>query len=230
MHYSRIPKPDPNAIFDFGSSLTQPKPENQNPTPPETKKSLTRATSNEKFAMFAVSLSWQNFWSKLVDIASSLFFILLLLTCATNISSVLQSWNWTRNEFICKDPKQCDNDTKNDFIKTDCQFLFPLLYLIMVVGICLDNGTSWSGRIFRLKPLQFLGKISFPLYLVQSNIIQLVSRYVYYSWGDIKRSKSLLINIGAVPVDILIAILVATILTYCIEEPMRKILSKKFLK
>ena len=178
----------------------------------------------KQFPLFAVTLFSQKFWSKLVDIVSSVYLILLMLISVTNISSVLQSWDWKKNQ--CKGRWQ---DAVTAFFYDDFEILIPLLHLVMVVGFCLDNGTSWNGRLFRLKPLQFLGKISFSLYMVHPIVIQLVHRYLYYSWRNIIQSKSLLKNLGDVPIEIAISILLATVLTYFIEEPMRKILSERFL-
>ena len=51
------------------------------------------------------------------------------------------------------------------------------LQLMIIVGLCLDHGISWTSQFFKTRVLQFLGRISMALYLVHMivrNVIILV--------------------------------------------------------
>ena len=55
------------------------------------------------------------------------------------------------------------------------QFLFVHLQLTIIIGLCMDDGISFTSRFLRTKSLQFLGRISFSLYLTHWPVMGFVS-------------------------------------------------------
>ena len=122
-----------------------------------------------------------------------------------------------------------------------CQLVVPQIELMIIVGLSLDNGTSWTGRFLRMRPMQFLGRISMALYLVHPNVIEWEGR-LYLKWlfkftasyfVKSKENVPIVNYIGiatAKLITLLISFVAATLLTFFIEEPAKKWLSKKCFK
>ena len=51
------------------------------------------------------------------------------------------------------------------------QFTACYTQLMIIVGLCLDNGKSFSSQFFNTKLMQFLGRISMSLYLFHEPFI-----------------------------------------------------------
>ena len=175
--------------------------------------------SNEK--------SWANRVDFYVLLCSTLVFTLITL----NVSSILQNWDWSNNQCIGtigRYPFVCTEKAKFWFGILYGQMLVPQIQLMIIIGLCLDNKKSWTGWILRARAFQFLGRISMALYLVHGNVIWFVN--IKYPWRDVKRSNSFLKNIGNVPIHVIIALFAATVLTLFVEEPVKRYLTRKFLK
>ena len=70
-----------------------------------------------------------------------------------------------------------NNALKGPLISHLLQVFACHLQLMIIVGMCLDSGKSWTTRFFKTRFMQFLGRISMALYLVHMivrNVIILV--------------------------------------------------------
>ena len=65
-------------------------------------------------------------------------------------------------KYLFQGPLKTRNIVENVF-----QFILVQLQLTIVMGLCLDNGESLSSKILRTKVMQFFGRISLSLYLLQ---------------------------------------------------------------
>ena len=59
----------------------------------------------------------------------------------------------------------------NGSFSTIGQMLMCYTQLMIIVGLCLDNGKSLFSRFYKTKVLQFLGRISMSLYLLHEPLI-----------------------------------------------------------
>ena len=172
----------------------------------------------------------EKLWARRVD-WNSLTYLALILTLSTlNITSILQNWDWSKNQCFGSHPFRCTKEARFVWFYYYGPMLVPQIQLMIIVGLCLDNGKSWTGQILKQKLFQFLGRISMSLYLVHANVIFCTNTMLYYSWTDVKKSNSFLKNVGNIPMHVIISLIAATILTVFIEEPVNRYLTKKFLK
>lgn len=95
-------------------------------------------------------------------------------------------------------------------------FLFPIIVWMGACGSCSDNVT---GRINK-----FLGDISYPLYIVHYPIM-----YVFYKWLIEKHFYTLGETWGISLTVIIVSILLAYACLKLYDEPVRRLLAKKFL-
>ena len=178
----------------------------------------------------ATKESYEKFWARRVDRNTLLFLILIVTLTTMNMTSILQNWNWSKNQCIGDHPTRCKKEARNGWFRFYGPMLVPQIQLMIIVSLCLDNGKSWTGRILNMRLFQFLGRISMSLYLIYGNVLFCVNTMLYYSWTDVKKSNSFLKNIGNVPIAVILSLIAATILTVIIDEPVNRYLTKKLLK
>ena len=65
----------------------------------------------------------------------------------------------------------------NGSFSTIGQIIMCYTQLMIIVGLCLDNGKSLSSKFYKTKVMQFLGRISMSLYLLHEPLIYYI-RYV----------------------------------------------------
>ena len=106
------------------------------------------------------------------------------------------------------------------------QVLACYLQLIIIVGLCLDSGRSWTSRIFKTKIMQFIGRISMSLYLIHGILIK-VMKWAIWKWtGNFQD----LLQFWALKYYYILSFCVATVITLFIEEPTRKFLNQMITK
>ena len=104
------------------------------------------------------------------------------------------------------------------------------LQAMIIVGMCLDSGKSYTTRFFKTRLMQFLGRISMALYLSHPILINVIKLFVYgpitlQNGEDNPKQK---MPSWAIPIHLVMSLSVSTLLTYIIEEPARKFFSKIF--
>ena len=96
--------------------------------------------------------------------------------------------------------------------------------LMIIVGLCLDNGKSIPSKIFKTKGMQFLGRISMSLYLTHEILIHYIRLIFYGIWNweenDFRYPQSS--PSWTIPVHIIISLIFGTLMTFYFEEPIRK--------
>ena len=99
------------------------------------------------------------------------------------------------------------------------------LQLMIIVGLCLDSGKSWTGQFFKTKIMQFFGRISMSLYLIHEPLINWLKLIIHgpIEWEDGK-NPGLKMPVWAIPIHLVISIIFGALLTLFIEEPARNIL------
>ena len=122
------------------------------------------------------------------------------------------------------------------FLQTDLggylQFALVYVQLMVIVGLCMDNGKSMITKFFNTKLMQFLGRISMALYLIHEPVIFYIRLCFYGVWnwesefgppplGPQPPPPS---PAWTIPIHMGISILLASFLTIFIEEPGRKML------
>ena len=100
---------------------------------------------------------------------------------------------------------------------------------MIIVGLCLDSGKSWTGRFFKTRIMQYLGRISMSLYLIHGLMINWLKLIIYgvVDWND-GENPELKMPVWAIPIHLVISLIFGVLMTLCIEDPSRKFL-KKFL-
>ena len=89
---------------------------------------------------------------------------------------------------------------------------------LIIVGLCLDSGRSWTSRIFKTKIMKFIGRISMSLYLIHGILIK-VMKWAIWKWtGNFQD----LLQFWALQYCYILSFFVATITRFFIEEPTRK--------
>ena len=107
------------------------------------------------------------------------------------------------------------------------------LQLTIIMGLCMDGGESVVSRFLRTKMLQFLGRISLSIYLIQwpmmGFIVLLINGPQSYStteelWAAFSNGD-IIVPPGSPALLIVICPIVAFIVTKYFEEPIYKLLS-----
>ena len=98
------------------------------------------------------------------------------------------------------------------------------LQLMIIVGLCLDGGKSHTSRFLKTRVMQFLGRISMALYLIHEPILFWINFCTYgkVDWPDDKKPSHVKLPLWAIPIHVLISLIFATILTFYLEEPLRR--------
>ena len=106
------------------------------------------------------------------------------------------------------------------------------LQLTIVIGLCMDDGNSFTSKLLRTKAIQFLGRISLSLYLTHWStmgfIITAINGPQTYQndaeiWTAYKTGK--LVQPAGLPlVAIIVSPIIAYIVTKYFEEPVSKAL------
>jgi len=96
------------------------------------------------------------------------------------------------------------------------QFLCVYPLLIILFGLTADGKKSITGKVFRFKFGQFLGKISMSLYMVH---VEVWNYFKHYQGLDIRDTDTFAYVVGS-------TFFCAIFLTYVIEEPIRKFLRR----
>ena len=105
------------------------------------------------------------------------------------------------------------------------------LQLMIIVGLCLDSGKSWTTRFFKTRIMQFLGRISMALYLIHFLLIDLLKLMIYgpYEWVDGK-APNVRLPAWGIPIHLGISLISGIVLTLFIEDPARKFLKSYLAK
>lgn len=104
-----------------------------------------------------------------------------------------------------------------------CQIVLVNLQLMIIVGLCCDQGQSKFSQFFKTKVMQFFGKVSMSLYLVHEPIIFWIAFLIN---GPIEWTKSRPAStdfpLRYSPVHAIVSIILAVLLTKFVEEPIKK--------
>ena len=95
---------------------------------------------------------------------------------------------------------------------------------MIIVGLCLDDGKSFTSRFFNTKVMQFLGRISMSLYLFHFPLILYISGIFFYANGQENLTPKEFMNINPVwtiPIHFLLSLIFGTLLTFYVEDPAR---------
>ena len=97
--------------------------------------------------------------------------------------------------------------------------------LMIIVGLCLDGGKSFTARFLNTRVMQFLGRISMALYLVHMPIMDWVNICIYGVFFEPKPEYARS-PLWSTPIQIIISLILASGLTTLLEEPGKKTLRK----
>ena len=55
---------------------------------------------------------------------------------------------------------------------------------MIILGLCLDSGKSWTTRFFKTRIMQFLGRISMALYLCHKIVMDVIKLVIHgpFKW------------------------------------------------
>ena len=114
----------------------------------------------------------------------------------------------------------------NDLLLIPC-------FMLLVISIAANQGVIY--KIFQFKPLQYLGDISYSIYLVHVLLmfyfaVPIIERFGYVYKGPGSLKMPFITGFGFCIVYIVAVILLSTISFYTIEKPCRDWLNKKFKK
>ncbi len=95
--------------------------------------------------------------------------------------------------------------------------LMGVLFIPLIYLISCNNG--WMTRIFSLKPMEYLGEISYAIYIVHIPVLYLVRKVLWETMGFLKTDTIFLIYL-------IILIIISAVFYQFIEKPMRNYLKK----
>ena len=100
---------------------------------------------------------------------------------------------------------------------------------MIIVGLCLDSGKSWTSQFFNTQIMQFLGRISMALYLIHLLLLDLLKLFIYgpVEWVDGK-NPGLRLPAWGIPIHLVLSLTFGILLTLFLEDPARTFL-KNFL-
>ncbi len=183
-------------------------------------------------------------WSQKVDV--SMFFYLLMLTIFAILSVY---WTFLGRQELWWEKihnQTLDNSTKEEDKEEitipkawivfrwgqpgqALQFTACYLQLIIIMGLCLDGGKSWTARLFCTKVMQFLGRISMALYLVHLPLAFWLNVIIFGPepvWENGQKPEGQKMPLWAIPIHVIISLIFGVLLTILVEEPARKFLNK----
>jgi peptidoglycan/LPS O-acetylase OafA/YrhL len=103
-----------------------------------------------------------------------------------------------------------------------------------LIGIAVFNFNNWFGKFLEYKFIQYLGKISYGLYLYHLIISSILESNFKYFWENIRRSLPAVLGynsyIVSAPFYFLITVLVASLSYFMIEKPFLVLKSKLEIK
>ena len=112
------------------------------------------------------------------------------------------------------------------------QFLFVHSQQTIISGLCIDDGISLTSRVLRSQALQFLGRISYSLYLTHWSVMGFVSlaingQEVCLNENGSKEfpdgwNKCAILPLWAPFLTIFVAVSFAFFVTKYLEEPLKK--------
>lgn len=105
--------------------------------------------------------------------------------------------------------------------------------LFMIVVLCFSTNEGAIAKICSLKPLQYLGDISYSIYMVHALIIFYAGDYLLETLGITFKANeahqvSFVSGLLACTLFAMIVVVVSSITYYLIEKPFRKWINKKF--
>ena len=113
------------------------------------------------------------------------------------------------------------------------QFLMVHCQLIIIIGLSMDNGDSLTSKILRTRVMQFLGRISLSLYLLQLPLLGYIKLMMNQAWQYYNMAEMSSTSLEewrdfwSPPILIVISPIVAFVTTRYFEEPITNILRKK---
>ena len=132
--------------------------------------------------------------------------------------------------FFVSEVKQIGIEIFNgDILGCGLQMTICYTQLMIIVGLCLDDGKSFTSRFFNTKVMQFLGRISMSLYLFHLPLIFYISGIFIYANGQENLELKDIGNINPVwtiPIHFILSLIFGTLLTFYVEDPARKWLTK----
>ena len=93
--------------------------------------------------------------------------------------------------------------------------------LMIIVGLCLDGGKSFTARFLNTTVMQFLGRISMALYLVHMPVMDWVNICIYGVFFG-PRPYYAELPLWSTPIQIIVSLILAAGLTILLEEPGKK--------
>ena len=100
----------------------------------------------------------QEVWKKRVDYNAGFY---IVLVCALSIGNLYSSTILPKNAIL-------SSLLNRQGVGLMFQWIFVRSQLTVVIGLCLDGGTSLTSNMLRTAFFQFLGRISLALYIVQN--------------------------------------------------------------
>ena len=114
-------------------------------------------------------------------------------------------------------------------IENVAQFFMIQCQLTIIIGLCMDNGESFTSKLLRTKFMQFFGRISLSLYLLQLPIFGCIELLMNQYWvyneleGDDFENLRLF---SSCYIFILVTPLIASLANKYFEEPISSILRR----
>merc|ERR1712066_957747 len=94
--------------------------------------------------------------------------------------------------------------------------------LMIIVGLSLDGGESYTAKFLNTSVMQFLGRISMALYLVHVPVMHWLCVFLYGPSFQPKHEDKRLPPLRTTPIQLIISVILATALTIYLEEPVKK--------
>ena len=98
--------------------------------------------------------------------------------------------------------------------------------LMIIVGLSMDGGESFTAKFFNTRVMQFLGRISMALYLVHVPVMHWICVSIYGPTLQPKPEYQRWPPLWTIPIQIIISVILGTALTIFLEEPAKKKLRK----
>ena len=111
---------------------------------------------------------------------------------------------------------------RDSYMAVVLQLFAVFTQLMIIVGLCLDGGKSFTTRFLNTRFMQFLGRISMALYLVHMPVMSLVNLCIYGVFINEPLPDYARLPLWSTPIQIIVSLITAAGLTMLLEEPAKK--------
>ena len=146
----------------------------------------------------------------------SVISILIVIIIISSFLQIIYEYQFKNEEGFFADAM------RNRVMGTILQVTAVFTQLMIIVGLSLDGGESYTAKFLNTSVMQFLGRISMALYLVHVPVMHWICVYLYGPSFQPKTENKRWPPLWTTPIQLIISLILATALTIYLEEKVKK--------